>query len=266
MKGRLFKDAVSLENNCNGNGCKAVKDFHMIGATCVKAPEDIFDISPFDGVMGLGFPELGVQGTKPLMNALQDEGVLTSSQMLFSFYLKNVEGNSGSRFSIGSIDKSHYNGDITYHDVIPGSKHWSLRLTGLSVGGVDIPLNCPGGACPVVPDTGTSLLTGPSDVVDALSDKIGRVKGDCSNADSLPTIVFRIDNHPYSLSARDYVFRENDKGTDSCFEGFYGMDMPDNLGPNSNRIFILGDSFLRRYFSVFDPQNRRVGFAAASGV
>jgi saccharopepsin len=260
----MFQDRLALEN-CGSANCKSVNNYFLIGATCVRGENDVFAISPFDGVMGLGFPELGVHGTSPFVAELARQGLLESSKQFFSFYLKGEEGNSGSRFSVGQLDSGSYVGDLVYHDVIPGSKHWSIRLNSISVGGKDIPLLCGAQSCPAVPDTGTSLITAPADVIDRLTEHIGNIKQDCSNIDRLPNIVFKIDQTNYELSPHDYVFKEvGDDGSVSCFEGYYGMNMPPSLGPNSNRMFILGDSFLRRYFSVYDLNRRAVGLAKAA--
>lgn len=51
----------------------------------------------------------------------------------------------------------------------------------------------------------------------------------------------------------------NDGSEDICLSGFYILDFQTNSGP----IWILGDVFLRPYFSVYDRGQDRVGFAKA---
>jgi len=108
--------------------------------------------------------------------------------------------------------------------------------------------------CQVAVDTGTSLLAGPSDVVSTLVNKL-QVADDCSNLKTLPDLGFIVQDHILNLKPQDYVSQT----ADGCSLGLMSLDIPPPKGP----LFIFGDPFLRKYYTVYDRENMRVGFALA---
>jgi len=65
--------------------------------------------------------------------------------------------------------------------------------------------------CNVIADTGTSLLTGPSDDLYTLLTKLN-VDDNCKDVTSLPDITFVLDGVHYTLSAEEYVMSVTDNG------------------------------------------------------
>jgi cathepsin D len=128
-------------------------------------------------------------------------------------------------------------------------------LTAITKGGEQIP-----GAAgyKAVIDTGTSVIVGPNALVDPIIAGI-TVNEDCSGVDDLPDITFTIDTTDYVMKPKDYVLAVTDEGQTECVLGIMGQDFPAGFD-----YFILGDSFIRKYYSYFDKNNNRVGFALAA--
>eukprot|EP00434_Breviolum_minutum_P010092 symbB.v1.2.008903.t1/scaffold551.1/size272348/13 len=63
-------------------------------------------------------------------------------------------------------------------------------------------------------------------------------------------------NHTLTLSPEDYVDRDGH----TCSVALMTMDVPPPKGP----LFIFGDPFLRKYYTVYDRENLQVGFALAA--
>merc|ERR550537_1332819 len=88
--------------------------------------------------------------------------------------------------------------------------------------------------------------------------QVGDVKEDCSNVKSLPTLTFTFGGHDFDLEPDFYVIRVKDpkSGQEQCQLGMQGI----NAGVP---IWILGDPFLRKYYTTWDAEQNRVGFAVA---
>lgn len=100
---------------------------------------------------------------------------------------------------------------------------------------------------------------GDTPVINAINAVVGTVASDCSNIATLPDVTFIADGQSYTLTSKDYVLQVTALGETECVLGFEGMDMPPEL---ANTI-ILGDLFIKTYYTHFDMGNARLGFAPA---
>ena len=65
----------------------------------------------------------------------------------------------------------------------------------------------------MIADTGTSLITGPTDDLLGLLD-LADVDGSCNNIEKLPSITFLIDDFHYVMEPKDYVMELLDNGVE----------------------------------------------------
>lgn len=213
----------------------------------------------FDGILGLGYPQISELGVTPVFDNMMKQGLVGSP--VFSVYLnRDVSDPVGGEILFGGIDTSRYTGDITY---VPVSRkgYWQFHVNRITAGFYWL---CSRG-CEAIADTGTSLITGPSREIRNLHRAIGAwyINGEyrvnCRTYKwSLPSITFILSGKPFPLDPEDYILEFIDPwGRRTCITGFSALDINTSRGP----LWILGDVFLGRYYSVFDRGQDRVGFA-----
>ncbi|XP_011745175.2 cathepsin E [Macaca nemestrina] len=226
----------------------------------VTEPGQTFVDAEFDGILGLGYPSLAVGGVTPVFDNMMAQNLVDLP--MFSVYMSsNPEGGAGSELIFGGYDHSHFSGSLNW---VPVTKqgYWQIALDNIQVGGTV--MFCSEG-CQAIVDTGTSLITGPSDKIKQLQNAIGAAPVDgeyaveCANLNVMPDVTFTINGVPYTLSPTAYTLLDFVDGMQFCSSGFQGLDIHPPAGP----LWILGDVFIRQFYSVFDRGNNRVGLAPA---
>lgn len=256
MTGFLSIDTVSL----------AGVDVHnQTFAEAVTEPGLTFVAAKFDGILGLGFKNIAASGA----NTVFDNMVLQHlvPEPVFSFFLnRNSNSSTGGEITFGGVDKRFYKGPINY---VPVTKkgYWQFAIDGISVQNSSLSF-CANG-CQAIADTGTSLMAGPTlevmklqKIIGAYPYSHGQYTVKCEDIPRLPTVQFHIGNRTYTLTGNDYVLKIKQFRRMLCLSGFVGLDIPAPQGP----LWILGDVFIGRYYTVFDYGGGRVGFAEAAKV
>jgi pepsin A len=235
-----------------------VKDQVCVGSICahadlVAANEESdapFGDAPFDGIFGLGLAKLSEGPAFNMLDSMKRSKSI--SKGLFSVFL-GATAEEDSEILFGSYRPEHMASKPVWVAVM-NTGFWQVPLEAVMVRGK--PLAIIGNSSAVL-DTGTSLLAGPPDAINALLDDLN-VATDCSNYGKLPDVSFVIGGNTLSLSPEDYVNRNAD-GTD-CTMPLMTQDVKSGEGP----VWILGDPFLRKYYTIYDRDTMQVGFAVAS--
>ncbi len=118
------------------------------------------------------------------------------------------------------------------------------------------------GTLTAIIDTGTSVIAGPKHIIDKMTEKFGPGKEkqvDCTTLDKLPDLTFTFGSDKYVLKPVDYILQVAEGSKMVCIVGLIGLDLPPQLGD----AFIIGDSFIKTFYTHFDVANSQVGFARA---
>uniref|UniRef100_A0A670ZFE8 Renin n=1 Tax=Pseudonaja textilis TaxID=8673 RepID=A0A670ZFE8_PSETE len=229
-------------------------------AEATDLPGLVFVAAKFDGIMGLGYPSISVNNITPPFDNMMKEKLLKNN--VFSFQLCKYGPlyyqHNGGEVIFGGINHNAYVGKLHY---IPVSRKtcWPWKLLETTNSSTLCKDSCQG-----IVDTGTSLITGPSADIKALHEVIGAQHAfggqyiiDCEKIPEMPSITFHLDGKPYTLTPEEYTLQVRQAKVTACISGFMTLDIPKPTGP----LWILGDVFLRRYYSVFDRDHDRVGLA-----
>ncbi|XP_071706514.1 aspartic proteinase A1-like [Rutidosis leptorrhynchoides] len=160
-------------------GDLVVKDQIFIEAT--KEPGVTFLAGKFDGILGLGFKEISVGKAVPVWDNMINQHLV--KDQVFSFWLnrKSKEGEGG-EIVFGGVDPKHFKGEHTYVPITQKG-YWQFDMGDVLIDGKPSGF-CKGG-CSAIADSGTSLIAGPSDVINEINRVIGAanfVSEECKKA------------------------------------------------------------------------------------
>jgi hypothetical protein len=135
--------------------------------------------------------------------------------------------------------------------------YWKINIDGWKLGYGSLR-----SATNAIVDSGTSLITGPSADIRSIAASIGaqatllgQYTINCDDIGSIPTLTFVIDGQIYPLNGKDLVLQSSGM----CLLALIGMDFAEP-GPK----WILGDVFMRSYYTIFDYGGQRIGIASSA--
>ncbi|KAG5922037.1 hypothetical protein E4U53_003736 [Claviceps sorghi] len=238
-----------------------------------------FESTSPENILGVGYPINEAQArlgdvqrqTYPNLPARMYADGLISSKT-FSIWLNNVNAAAGS-ILFGGIDTQKFRGNLV---TVPVEKvgdtyaQFFITMTGISIGSDEVESDM---ALAVLLDTGTSLTYLPNEITSAIYRRLnvayqeaqGAAVIPCSIRDQSMTIVFEFSS-PASItvsvsdmmidlldsSGTPYMM---DDGTKACAFGIL---------PANGQTSILGDTFLRSAYVLFDMDNNVISLANAN--
>ncbi|KAF8626441.1 hypothetical protein AX15_004875 [Amanita polypyramis BW_CC] len=246
VNGTVFTDTVTVA------GIKAEGQF-LAGATSIS---DLFTTDPTDGILGLGFPAISQLRHNPFFLTASEQGTVSPSS--FAFYLSS----NNSELHLGGPNSGLFTGSIEAHGLSVDRGFWQIGNAHINLNGQQAVLN----GLETIIDTGTSIIVAPPDEAASF---YGQVPGsslfDKTNGlyefpcNSVPEVSFGWGGREWIVTADNFNLGQTDTGSSMCVGAISGQD----LGLGSN-VWLLGDSFLKNVYTVFDTNAKTVGFAQLS--
>jgi len=147
---------------------------NQVFAEAVQQPGLTFALAEFDGLLGMAWRAISVDGVIPPWFNMVNQGLV--QQSVFAFWLnRNPNATVGGELVLGGYDQAHYTGAITWVP-LSAETYWQFNLTDVLLGGKSQGYcSTSNGSCQAVADTGTSLLAGPSEYVAEINKAIGAI-------------------------------------------------------------------------------------------
>ncbi|KAF9065021.1 acid protease [Rhodocollybia butyracea] len=258
VSGPIFKDTVT------------VADIEVTDQTFSAVTHSSSGFSdPFDGLLGLAFPELSSLSADPFFNAANSQGAVLSNE--FAFYLAS----SGSELFLGGTNPALYTGSIEFHDVNATTGFWQVIDASISSGG-DIAVS----GFDTIIDSGTTIMYGPPEAVNEFYNTIPGAKVFDSSqgfysfpCNNIPEVSFSWGGESFAVTRDNFNLGQTEAGSSSCVGALAAKD----IGTGDN-TWLLGDrlvyflfdpslylylfsSFMKNVYTVFSFERNAVGFA-----
>ncbi|PPQ71025.1 hypothetical protein CVT26_011490 [Gymnopilus dilepis] len=227
-----------------------------------------------DGILGIGPIDL-TEGTlssssqtiPTVTDNLFSQGTISAHSIGISFEPSQTGDDLNGEITWGGVDSSKYTGSITYIPVTstsPASAYWGINQS-IKYGSTSILSTTAG-----IVDTGTTLILIATNGFNkyksatgaTLDNNTGLLTISSSNFNKLQSLFFTAGGTTFELTANAQIWPRalnTDIGGSSSKIYLITADLGSNSGEGLD--FINGQSFLERFYSVFDTANKRVGLA-----
>ncbi|KAI0743586.1 acid protease [Daedaleopsis nitida] len=240
VSGPVYTDTVTVA------GITAKQQYFSAVTTLSSAFADEVE----DGLLGLAFPAISNLRQPPFFNTAKAQGAVKSG--VFAFKLAN----SGSELYLGGANANLYKGAVEPHAVV-GTGFWQIANMQVVSGSKVV-----ASAQQSIVDSGTTIIYGPPSAVAALYKTIpGAKMYDAQNGfyqvpcGSVPSNVgFNWGGKTWTVSAAN--FNLGRVSGNLCVGAIAGVDL--GLG---DKVWLLGDSFMKNVYTVFSFDKNTVGFA-----
>jgi len=230
----------------------AIPNITFMEATAMAG--DYWVISQFDGVMGMAWTSVSVDKIPPVYTTMFNMGLVPGNS--FAVYLTTKVNAQGSSLTLGGYNALYSKGDWNYFPVIRDAL-WLVNVTSISVNGQKVMVQ---GPIIAAVDTSSPGMVGDHALVDAITRYMPFLNENCSNINKLPNVTITIGTVNYVLTPQNYVLQTVGNNNQTfCENSWAAVNFPDRYA----NLLLLGDSWLKTFYTYFDYGNNRVGFSTA---
>ncbi|KAF8745305.1 Xylanase inhibitor N-terminal, partial [Rhizoctonia solani] len=206
-----------------------------------------------DGLMGMAFPVLAESKQTPYFSNLAKLSP-TQGMMSFKFVGKNAPG---SELTVGGMNTAAFTGQVAFSPVLTTQgqppSFWTINMGQASVGGK--PVQTASQFATI--DTGTSVVIAPQADAQAIyaaipGSKLGQNGLFTYPCNANPDVALNFAGQNFNIKAADMSL-----GSDATNTTCVGAIVPSA----QRNAWLVGDSFLKNVYTVFDQTNLQVGFA-----
>lgn len=220
-----------------------------------------------EGILGIGYTinevqvnRFGLDAYPNLPQKLKDDGTISS--VAYSLWLNDLDASTGS-ILFGGVDTDKFSGQLSTLPIIQESGVYAefiIALTDMGIGGNKTSLFANSNVA-VLLDSGSSLMYLPDEVTTALYTQFnaqydsnqGAAFVDCSLANQQGSVEFGFSGVTISVPYNELVITAAvSRGQPVCILG---------IAPAGNSISVLGDTFLRSAYVVYDLSNNEISLA-----
>ena len=256
-------------------------DTLTIGGTAIKDFEFAvgYKSSSYEGVCGVGYPliEAGANenGMKPYQNLpakLAADGLIASSS--YSLWLNDLDANTG-QILFGAVDRAQFYGELVTVPIVKEQGDYYeflVTLTDLTFDGQNVAENQ---KLSILLDSGTSLIYLPNKAAYAMINAVGAqydtkeeiASVDCSLADQNFNVTFSFNNAvSIDVPISELVLPGEDVSDEDGSMGSGGSGSSSTvcifgIAPAGNTGSVLGDTFLRSAYVVYNLDSNEIGLA-----
>jgi hypothetical protein len=216
-----------------------------------------------EGILGLGWGYGKNLAYNNLIDQLAAQGAISTKAI--SIGLGDVDEKNAGTLLFGAVDTKKFSGDLISNSILGPqdgetlNRYW-VQMTSVALNQNNKSTTYDGGNTPVVLDSGSSLSYLPDTIVSGMADDLDATYDrqselyivDCSVRNQEGTFDFTFGQAIIRVPFQEFIWAYDDT---TCILGAVGTD------DSSGITALLGDTFMRSAFVVFDQSNEQISLA-----